>query len=80
MFVEWEPGGRNTPSHGSHDSSRSRASGTLKIEIAHDFVMCRCMMFGKIVCTVRFARGPVKIELFLGDPAFEPMVPHVKGL
>jgi len=72
------PGGRNTPSHGCHDRSRSRASGTLKIEIAHQFVMCRCMMFGKIISTVRFAWGPIQVELFLGHPVFEPMVPHVE--
>ena len=31
------------------------------------------------ICAVQFSWGPVQVELFLGNPIFEPMVSHVKG-
>jgi hypothetical protein len=54
-------------------------SEALKVLIAHELVVCRWMMLGVIICTIFFTRSPIKIELVLGDPIFEPMITHVKG-
>ena len=52
---------------------------TLKILIAHEFVMGRWVVFGKIISTVVFSGRPIKIELLLSNAIFEPVVAHVKG-
>ena len=51
----------------------------MKILIAHEFVMGWRMMFGKIIGTVGFPRGPVEVKLLLSNAIFEPVVTHVKG-
>jgi hypothetical protein len=73
-----KPGGRNTPSHGRRDGGS--VSEALKVLIAYELVVCRWMMFGIIICTICFTRGPIKIELVLGkNTILEPMIAHVKG-
>jgi hypothetical protein len=51
----------------------------MQIIIAHEFMMCRRMVFKEVICTVGAPRGPVKIELPLSNAIFEPMITHVKG-
>jgi hypothetical protein len=52
----------------------------LKKVKTHEFVMCRWMMFGKIIGTIQFAGGPIEIELLLSNSIFEPMIPHIESL
>ena len=52
----------------------------MKILIVHEFVMGWMMMFGKIIGTVGFPRGPVEVKLLLSNAIFEPVVTHVKRL
>jgi hypothetical protein len=72
--VKLEPGstpvGSNTPSHRRrHDGGIKRAQ---KIIIAHEFMMCRRMVFREVICTVGAPRGPVKIELLLSNGIVSP--------
>jgi len=67
----------NTPSHGRRDGGR--VSKALVVLIAQELVVCRWMMFGIIICTIRFTRCPINIELVLGNAILEPMIAHVKG-
>ena len=41
--------------------------------------MGRWVVFGKVVSFVEATRGPVEIELALGDAIFEPVVAHVES-
>ena len=53
---------------------------TLKILIAHKFVMGGRMVLGKIIGTIGCAGRPVQIELPAGNAVSEPMIAHVKSL
>jgi hypothetical protein len=67
---ETRRGSKNTPSHGRHDGGS--VSKALKVLIAYELVVCWWMMFGIIICTIRFTRGPIKIELVLGKNTMHP--------
>jgi hypothetical protein len=79
--VKFEPGstlvGSNTPLHRRQHDGYIKCA--MKIIIAHEFMMCRRMVFRKVICTVGAPRGPVKVELLLSNAIFEPMITHVKG-
>ena len=70
-------GVRNTPSHGRNVGCS--LGNALKVMVVHEFVMCRGMMLGIVVCTIQFARRPVKVKLTLRNTVLEPVVAHVKS-
>ena len=51
----------------------------MKVAIAHDFVVPRRMVFGKIIRHVQFSFAPDDLKMVLVDPILEPMESHIEG-
>ena len=53
--------------------------GLVQVDWSHEFMMCRRVVFGKVISKVGFAWFPIHIKMSLIDSVSYPVKSHVDG-